>query len=116
MTGRATRPVLAVLFLLATAACAPRGATLEILPARPACTVPKVVAVRWSIPESEPLPVMIKINGPGRPMKNWRQAVTRQGQADTGPWASDGLTVTLVSTSGRPLARRTLTRAPCAAG
>lgn len=110
------RVALTVLMVLATASCSPRGATLEIIPARPACTVPKVVTVRWSIPGREPLPAMLRINGPGRPMKNWRQAATREGEAATGPWAGDGLTVTLVSKSGRPLARRTLTRGPCETG
>ena len=111
-----TRSLLAACMLLAATACAPRGATLEILPARPACNVPKVVTVRWDIPEREVLPARLRINGPGRPMKDWKRLTTHQGEATTGKWAADGLPVTLVSSSGRVLARRTLTRGPCDAG
>lgn len=106
---------MAVAIILGTA-CSPRGADLEIVPAKPACTVPKVVLVRWSIPDEAALPALLRINGPGRPMKDWRQAKTREGEAQTGPWASDGLTVTLVSSTGKALARRTLTTGPCGAG
>lgn len=104
------------LVLLALSACSPRGAELEIVPSRPACTIPKVVTVRWRMPADEPLPAQLRINGPGKPPKPWRRASTHEGEANTGAWASDGLTVTLVSQSGKPLARRTLTRGPCEEG
>ena len=117
MSGRRGVPHLAATaVILVATACSPRGASLEIVPARPACTVPKVVLVRWSIPDEEALPALLRVNGPGRPMKDWRRAATRDGEAETGPWASDGLTVTLVSSTGEALARRTLTTAPCGAG
>ncbi|WP_132999625.1 hypothetical protein [Luteimonas arsenica] len=102
------------LALLTLAACSPRGAELEIIPARTACPPPKVVAVRWRLPADEPLPAQLTINGPGKPTKPWRKASTHEGEANTGSWAGDGLTVTLVSKAGKPLARRTLTREPCA--
>jgi len=108
--------LLAGLAVLSAAACAPRGAELEIIADTTGCRVPKVVTVRWRLQEDEPLPALLRVNGPGRPMKDWRQAKSREGEARTGPWATDGLTVTLVSAAGRPLARRTLTRGPCDAG
>ncbi|MBD7986419.1 hypothetical protein H9645_00050 [Luteimonas sp. Sa2BVA3] len=116
MTGRHVRALAAGLVVLSASACSPRGADLEIVADTSSCTIPKVVTVRWSIPEDEPIPALLRINGPGRPMKDWRQASVREGEAPTGPWAGDGLTVTLVSKSGRPLARRTLTQGPCDAG
>ncbi|MEN1929263.1 hypothetical protein WCE37_09745 [Luteimonas sp. MJ250] len=110
---RALLPAATTLALAFATACSPRGAGLEIDPARPACSIPKVVTVRWNLPPDQVLPASLMVNGPGKPMKSWRRATTHVGEADTGAWASDGLTITLVSNAGKPLARRTLTRAPC---
>ena len=112
-TNRTCRRLATSLALLALAACSPRGVELEIIPARTACPPPKAVAVRWRLPADELLPAELRVNGPGKPSKPWRRAATHEGEANTGPWASDGLTVTLVSQSGKTLARRTLTREPC---
>lgn len=106
--------LLVLVLVLVLAACSPRGAELEIIPARTACPPQKVVTVRWRLPADEPLPAQLTINGPGKPTKPWRKAGTHEGEANTGSWASDGLTVTLLSKAGKPLARRTLTREPCA--
>lgn len=115
---RSRTPAVACLLLMlaAVTSCSPRGGGLELVPARPACKIPKVVAVHWHLSAEEPLPASLMVNSPGRPMKFWRRVSTHVGEADTGAWASDGLTVTLVSKDGQPLARRTLTRGPCEEG
>lgn len=74
-----------------------------------------VVLVKWdatSVVRSGG--VQLFVYKPGRQPVLWAQAPAK-GEADTGQWASDGWTVTLVDDRGKLLATRTLQSTACPA-
>lgn len=90
------------------------GAELALDPSHlPACAAPRPIAVRWSLPADTALPLQLQVNKAGQPRKPWTSVQRLQGEAATGAWATDGLTISLVDSRGRVLQRRTLTATPC---
>lgn len=72
-----------------------------------------VVHVKWdatSVVKSGG--VQLFVYKPGRQPELWAQAPAK-GEADTGQWAADGMTVTLVDDRGKLLATRTLQSTAC---
>lgn len=87
---------------------------LEISPAVfSECNGPNtVVRVTWDATPLTTKPIDLFVHKPGQRPILWRQDAPK-GAADTGHWASDGWTVTLVDSHGRLLATRTLESRPC---
>lgn len=90
------------------------GADLTLDPSHlPACDAPRPILVRWRAPDGTALPLQLQVNQAGQARKSWTAVDRLQGEAATGAWGSDGLTVSLVDSRGRVLQRRTLTADPC---
>lgn len=74
-----------------------------------------VVHVKWDATSAvKSGGVQLFVYKPGRQPELWMQVPAR-GEADTGQWASDGWTITLVDDRGKLLAMRTLQSTVCPA-
>lgn len=118
VAGRLWRWTVAMTLVAMISACSHVGNDrLEISPkVFSECGGPNtVVRVTWDATPLTTKPVDLFVHKPGQRPTLWRQDAPK-GAADTGHWASDGWTVTLVDSSGRLLATRTLESRPCDKG
>jgi hypothetical protein len=108
---RATAASLAVAALLA--GCS--GSRLDLQPAvLSGCTPGKGVVIHasWDATSAGTDTVQLLVVRPGGGTRPWTRGPAR-GAKDTGAWGSDGLTIVMLASDGRELARRTIESSPC---
>ena len=110
--NRSIFPSVALLVLL-TGCTRSSEVILELTPSVVSeCLTPVATRVRWDVSPLGLQWARLEVNNLGAPRKLW-MAGPQKGEAESGAWAHDGYTVTLMSNNGVVLARRTLITEPC---